>query len=78
MSEHKVVEDVAEGLRGRQLVIRLCRGLRVVREHAGVVEQLLAIDARLAYIPKAKHEELQGLAMIDREQFPQVLHDTSR
>ena len=74
--EYKVVEDVTEVHRSRQLVSRLCRGLRVVSKHAGVVQQLLAIDAGLADILKAKHEERQGFARIDGEQFSQVLHDT--
>jgi hypothetical protein len=42
-----------------------------VRQHAGVVEQLLSIDGGLCYVLKTQHEELERLPMIDREQLAQ-------
>jgi hypothetical protein len=41
-----------------------------MRQHAGVVEQLLPIDARVGKILKTLKEKLQRLPMIDGDQFP--------
>jgi hypothetical protein len=41
-----------------------------VRQHAGVVEQLLPIDGGVGYVLKTQNEKLQRLPLIDREQFP--------
>ena len=44
--------------------------LGIVRQHAGVGEQLLSIDGGSGYVLKTQDEELQRLPMIGREQFP--------
>jgi hypothetical protein len=49
-----------------------------VRQHAGVVEQFLSIHSGLGYVLKAHDKELQRLPTIDREHFPQWIHETSR
>jgi hypothetical protein len=41
-----------------------------MREHAGVVEQFLAIDGRVGDFQQAGVEELERLTVIDGEQFP--------
>jgi hypothetical protein len=69
--EHKMVEDRTEIRGSRQLDIGLGGYLGLVRQHAGVVEQLLSIDGGSGYVLKAQDEELQRLPMIGREQFPQ-------
>jgi hypothetical protein len=42
-----MVEHRAEIPRSRHIDVGLCRYLGVVRQHAGVVEQLLPIDVRV-------------------------------
>ena len=42
-----------------------------MREHAGVVEQLLLIDAGAGDNLQALEEELQRLPMIGRDELPQ-------
>src|SRR5258708_1552576 len=66
--EHKMVQDRAEIRRSRQLDIGLSGYLGVVRQHAGVVEQLLSIDGGSGYLLQAQDEELQRLPVIGREQ----------
>jgi hypothetical protein len=39
----------------------------VVREHAGVVEQLVTIDGRIDDLLQAHIKEFQGLSMIARQ-----------
>jgi hypothetical protein len=68
--ENEVIEDGREIGRRRQLRIGVCRDLRVMREHAGVVEQFLAIDGRVGDFQQAGVEELERLTVIDGEQFP--------
>ena len=68
---NKMVEDVAETPGRRQLDIGLCGYLGVVRQHAGVVNQLLAVDGRPGYVLKVHEEELQHLPVTGREQFRQ-------
>ena len=65
-----MVEDRAEIRGSRHIDVGLCGYLGIVRQHAGVVEQLLPIDGGLGYVLKAQNEKLQRLPMIDREQFP--------
>jgi hypothetical protein len=66
----KLVEDRAE-IRGSWHVDVGLRGyLRIVRQQAGVVEQLLSIDGGLGDVLKTRNEELQRLPMIDRQELP--------
>jgi hypothetical protein len=65
-----MVEDRAEIPRSRYIDVGLCRYLGIVRQHAGVVEQLLPIDGGVGYVLKTQNEKLQRLPLIDREQFP--------
>jgi len=67
---HKMVEDHAKIRGSRHIDVGLRGYLRVVRQQAGVVEQLLSIDAGLGQVLKAQNEKLQRLPMINREQFP--------
>jgi hypothetical protein len=41
-----------------------------VRQHAGVVNQLLPIDVRVGKVLQTLKEKLQRLLMIDGDQFP--------
>jgi hypothetical protein len=66
---HKMVEDRAEICGSRQIDVGLRRCLSVVRQQAGVVEQLLSVDGGLGEVLKAQNEKLQRLPMIDREQL---------
>src|SRR5690606_24986647 len=55
------------------------RHLGVVREHAGVVEQLLPIDGSVCGLAQAVGEELERAKMIDGDQgIQRIVHDTSR
>src|SRR5713226_10459400 len=55
---YKMVEDHAEIRGSRPIDVGLCGYLSVVRQHAGVVEQLLSINGGLGYALKAQEEEL--------------------
>ena len=66
---HEMVEDRAEVPRSRHIEVGLGRYLGIVRQQAGVVEQLLSIDRGLGDVLQTQHEKLQRLPMIDREQF---------
>ena len=65
-----MVEDRAEIRGSRHIDVGLCGDLGIVRQQAGVVEQLLSIDGGLGDVLQAQNEKLQCLPMIDREQFP--------
>ena len=67
---HEMVEDRAEIRGSRHIDVGLRGDLGIVRQQAGVVEQLLSIDGGLGDVLKAQHEKLQRLPMIDREQLP--------
>ena len=67
---HKMVEHRAEIPRSRHIDLGLCRDLGIVRQQAGVVEQLLSIDGGLGYVLKPQNEKLQRLPTIDRELLP--------
>jgi len=60
------------------LVSGLCGYLGIVRQHTGVIEQFLSIDGRFGDVLEAQKEELQDMAMVGSEQFPQRTHDASR
>src|SRR5260370_24702266 len=66
-----MVEDRTEIRGGRHIDGGLRGDLGIVRQEAGVVEQLLSIDGGLGDVLKAQHEKLQRLPMVDREQLPQ-------
>ena len=64
---HEVIEDGAKR-RGRRHLEFGGRGdLRVVRQHARVVQQLLTIDARIGDVLKTRDEELERATLIDGE-----------
>ena len=68
---HKVVEQRAEIRGSGPFGVGLRGDLSVVRQHTGVVKQLLSIDTGLGDVPEACEEELQDVPMIGREQFLQ-------
>ena len=74
---HKVVEQRAEIPGSGPFSVGLRGYLSVMRQHTGVVKQLLSIDSGLGDVPEAHEEELQDVPMIGREQFPQWTHDAS-
>jgi hypothetical protein len=53
----------------RQVGIGVRGDLGVMRQQAGVVDQLVSIDGGLRHVLQAHHEKLQGLTMIDGEQL---------
>jgi hypothetical protein len=71
-----MVEDRAQIRGSRHIDVGLRGYLRIVRQQAGVVEQLLSIDGGFGEVLQAQHEKFQRLPMIDREQLPQWTHDT--
>ncbi len=73
----EVVEDRAQIFGGRPIGRGPRRDLGVVREDAGVVQQLLPIDGRVGDIPKTHEKKLEDVPLIGREQFPQRTHDAS-
>src|SRR4051794_24778 len=72
-----MIEDDTEIRWSRQVDAGVGRELRVMGQHAGVVEQFVPIDARLGYVFEAPDEELKCLPMIRREQLMQQIHDPS-
>ena len=66
---HEMVEHRAETRRRRQVGVGVRGDLGVVRQQAGVVEQLVSIDGGLGDVLQAHHEKLEGLPMIDCEQL---------
>ena len=62
--EHERLKDVGQARRRRQIVDGMRRHLRVVREHAGVVQQLLPIDGRIDDFLQTDVEEFKGLSMV--------------
>src|SRR5690606_34634998 len=75
----EVVEHESQVWRGGEVGFRRRRHLGVVREHAGVVEQLLPIDGSVCGLAQAVGEELERAKMIDGDQgIQRIVHDTSR
>lgn len=67
--EYKMIEDRAESCRSGHLLIGFGGDERVVRQHAGVVQQLLAIDCRPGDVLKASKEKFQRLPIVRCEEF---------
>jgi len=61
---HEVVEDRAEIRGSRPIAVGGCGHVRIVRQHAGVIQQLVPIDGRLGHVLETQEEELQGLPRI--------------
>src|SRR5688500_6351606 len=65
----EVIEHGNEISRSGHRSIAVDRYLRVMREHTGVVEELLLIDSGLRYVLQVHYEELQRAPVIAPEQF---------
>ena len=63
--DDELVEDDAEVFRRGNLRFGVHGDLRVVRQHAGVVEQLLTIDSGIRDVLQTRHEELECAALVD-------------
>ena len=63
--EHEVVEHLSEGRRRRQIGRRVRGDPGVMREHTGVVKQLLVINGRSRHLPQAHDEKLERLLFPD-------------
>ena len=74
----KMVEDDAEIRGSRPFGIGLSGYLGIMRQHAGVIEQLSTIDSGFGNVAKAHQEELEYVPMVGREQFHHWIHDASR
>jgi hypothetical protein len=72
--DDEVIEDRAEVRRRRESDGGVRGHLRVVRQHARVVEQFRMIDVGSGDILQALEEEFQRLPMIGREQLSQRTH----
>ena len=70
----KTIVHRAQIGRRREFIISVCRDLRKVREHAGVVQELVPIDRGLGHVAKPDHEELQCPAVVASEQFLEQAH----
>ncbi len=57
--EHERVEHLVKAGRGGEVADGMRRDLRVVSEHAGVVQQLLAIDRRIREFLQTLVEEFE-------------------
>jgi hypothetical protein len=75
--EHETVENGAQIRRRRNVDAGLCGHLRVVRQDAGVVQQLLPIDGRLRNVEEAEEEKFQRLPVIACQQLAQRNHGPS-
>ncbi len=73
---NEMIEDRAEIRRRREIDGGVRGHLGVVRQHAGVVEQLRLIYVGSGHILQALEEEFQRLTMIGREQLPQRTHSS--
>ena len=69
--DDKAVEHGRESRWSRPAIVCDSRRLRVVRQHAGVVHELLLIHRLFGHVAQARGEILQHLPMSDREQFLQ-------
>ena len=74
---HEQIEDRAETRWRPKVDGWMCGNLGVVRKHARVVEQLLAVDGRLGHVLQPYKKELERPRMIDREQLTQRARQAS-